>query len=120
MQRELAELRNRADSMCFELEKLIKEHDAKLGPGDKEAMTGAIEKTREAAKGADVEAVKSALSELEQASHAFSTRLYEQAAAGPQAGPVPDDPGAADQKSGEDSSGDDDAIDAEFEVKDSE
>ena len=28
--RELAELRNQADSMCWQLEKLIKEHDAKL------------------------------------------------------------------------------------------
>ncbi|HVX60434.1 MAG TPA: molecular chaperone DnaK, partial [Pirellulales bacterium] len=33
--RELAELRNQADSMCFQLEKLIKEHAEKLSEGDK-------------------------------------------------------------------------------------
>ena len=31
--RQLAELRNQADSMCWQLEKLLKEHDAKLGAG---------------------------------------------------------------------------------------
>ena len=49
-QRELAELRNQADSMCWQLEKLIKEHDSKLGEADKDAITKSIEKTREAAK----------------------------------------------------------------------
>ena len=111
--RELAELRNQADSMCFQLEKLIKEHEAKLQNADKEAISKAMEKTREAAKGEDAEAIKSAISEMEQASHALSKSLYEAAAAqpGPAAGKSP---GA----SGGDTSGDDDdAIDAEFEVK---
>ena len=36
--RQLAELRNQADSMCWQLEKLLKEHDAKLGAADKEAV----------------------------------------------------------------------------------
>jgi molecular chaperone DnaK len=117
--RELAELRNQGDSMCFQLEKLIKEHESKLRDADKEAIKQAIEKTREAAKGSDPEAIKSALHQLEQASHALSKTLYESAGAqaggagaaagagpgGPQAGPTP---GA-----------DDDAIDADFEVKDS-
>ena len=82
--------------------------------------TAAIEKTRSAAKGEDAEAIKAALAELEQASHAFSKTLYESAggpqAAGPTGGPPP---GAAPGGGGEADSGDDDAIDAEFEVKDS-
>ena len=124
--RELAELRNQADSMCWQLEKLIKENDEKLGDSDKSAISQAIETTHEAAKGDDVEAIKSALHELEQASHAVSKTLYEAAggpegpggpgcAAGPdgaEAGPQPDAEG--DSAAGDD----DDAIDADFEVKD--
>jgi molecular chaperone DnaK len=112
--RELVELRNKADSMCFELEKLMKEHDDKLSDADKSAMTQAIEKARDALKTDDPEKVKSALAELEQASHAFSKVLYEKA--GADAAPGPDAGGAAPEA--DESGGDDDAIDAEFEVKD--
>ena len=37
--RALAEQRNQADSMCWQLEKLIKEHEAKLNQADKDAVT---------------------------------------------------------------------------------
>ena len=83
--RALAEQRNQADSMCWQLEKLLKEHDAKLGAADKEAVSKAIEKTREAAKTDDLDRIKSAVHELEQASHALSKTLYEKA--GPQPAP---------------------------------
>ena len=118
--RALAEQRNQADSMCWQLEKLIKEHDAKLNPADKEAVSKAIEKTREAAKGDDLDRIKAAVHELEQASHALSKTLYEKAgaqaagAAPGAAGPGPE-PGA--KPSAPSGGGDDDAIDAEFEVK---
>ena len=121
--RELAELRNQADSMCWQLEKLIKEHDAKLSDADKGAINAAIAKTREAAKGDSAETIKSALHELEQASHALSKTLYQ--AAGSQAGgpgPAPGGTSDADTKPGgqpADGGDEDDAIDADFEVKDS-
>jgi len=114
--RELAELRNRADTMCWQLEKLMKEHEAKLSAADKDAMTSAIGKTREAAKGDNAEAIKSALSQLEAASHAFSKSLYERAAAGAQAG-AGATAGAHGGPSEAKPGGDDDTIDAEFEVK---
>jgi len=121
--RELVELRNRADSMCFELEKLMKEHEDKLGDADKDALKAAIEKTREVAKSDDSGRIKSALEELEQASHAVSKAMYEATqAAGPGAAPGDDSAGAGPEPSPETPSGDDDdndAIDAEFEVKDS-
>jgi len=111
--RELAEARNHGESRAYELEKLIKEHQDKLGESDKASLEGAISKVREAAKGEDAEAIKSAISELEAASHAFSQTLYKSASAeGAQPGaaaPEGEQPGK--------SSGDDDAIDAEFEVK---
>jgi molecular chaperone DnaK len=115
--RALAEQRNQADSMCWQLEKLLKEHDAKLAAADKEAVSKAIEKTREAAKTDDLERIKSAVHELEQASHALSKTLYEKAGA-QTAGAAPDATGAGSQAGPSASSGgEDDAIDAEFEVK---
>jgi len=114
--RQLAELRNQADSMCWQLEKLMKEHDAKLSAADRQAMNAAIEKVREAAKGDNAEAIKSALGQLEAASHAFSKSLYERATAGAQAGAGHGANGAGAAKGT--GGGDDDTIDAEFEVKD--
>ncbi len=114
--RELVETKNKAESMCFELEKLLKEHNDKLRPEDKSALETAIKSTRDACATEDVEKIKSALSSLEQTSHAMSQALYQaaqaanaQQAAG-NAGPNPGT-GATENKP------DDDAIDAEFEVK---
>ncbi len=74
-------------------------------------MHAAIEKLKKATDGSDTEAIKSATSELEQAAQAFSKVLYEKAGAG-SGGSTSAAPGSAA------TSPDDDAIDAEFEVKD--
>jgi molecular chaperone DnaK len=108
--RELAEARNQAESMCFSVEKLIKEHGDKLSESDKAPLEAAIKRTREVAHGEDVSAIKSAVSDLEQASHALSKTLYQSQAAGASAAA----PGA---EGGPKPAGEDDAIDAEFEVK---
>ena len=107
--RELVEARNKAESMCFELEKLISEHSDKLRPEDKSAVNAAIEKTREACKTDDANRIKTAFTELEQASHAMSKALYEQAQQQQQA--------SAGDANAQSSSDNDDAIDADFEVK---
>jgi molecular chaperone DnaK len=111
--RELAEARNQADSMCFQMEKLMKEHTDKLKDSDKQPLEAAIAKAREAAKGDNVDAIKNAITELEHASNAMNKALYEAtsaSSAGAQAGAGPE---ADAGKKG----GDDDVIDAEFEVK---
>ena len=110
--RELVELRNQASQMCFQIEKLIKEHADKLSDADKAPLEQAMAKTKQVSEGEDVQAIKSAINELEQASHALSKTLYE--TGGPAAG---DAAGAAPNETA--SAADDDAIDAEFEVKDS-
>jgi len=107
--REVAEARNQADSLCFQVEKLVKENEAKLSGADKKPLEDAIAKTREVAKGSDVNAIKTAISELEAAFHAVGKVLQEGATASPGATASAD--GA--KKSG----GDEEAIDAEFEVK---
>jgi molecular chaperone DnaK len=114
--RELAELRNQADAMTFQMEKLIKENADKLSDADKGPLEASISKVREAAKGTDRAAIKSALSELEQASHALSKTLYEAGAAQAGADQPPTD---GVDKTAASAATDDDAIDAEFEVKDS-
>jgi molecular chaperone DnaK len=111
--RELAELHNKAEALCFQLEKLMKEHASKLSESDRAPLEAAIRRTREVAKGQDAEAIKSAINDLEAASHAFSRTLYEQGArAGARAGAGTTGTGGANG-----SGGDEDVIDAEFESK---
>jgi molecular chaperone DnaK len=109
----LAEARNKAEALCFQTEKLIKEHDAKLSAADKAPLEAAIAKSRESAKGEDVDAITSAHTALEQAAQALSKVLYESAAQ-QRAGGTPPEGASAAAGAGK---GPDDTIDAEFEVK---
>jgi molecular chaperone DnaK len=104
----LAEARNRAEALCFQTEKAMKEHEAKLSAADKAPLEAAIAKARELAKGEDVDAITSAHDVLEQAAHALSKVLYESVQRG---GAGPD---GATAQAGKPA---DDTIDAEFEVK---
>jgi len=109
--RELVEAKNNAESMCFQMEKLLKEHDAVLKQTDKDAIHSAIGQVREAISTDDLSRIKSATESLEQASHAMSKAMYESAAAKPSNG------GTQSAAEGAGAKSDDDAIDAEFEVK---
>ena len=111
-QKEGIEIRNNADSMVYQAEKLIKEMGDKAEAGQVDKAKAAIEKVKEALKGTDTEAIKKATEELQEPLHAISAAAYQQAqqaqqAAGGQQG------GQAGQQQ---SSGkqDDDVIDAEF------
>ncbi|QDV12643.1 Chaperone protein DnaK [Rosistilla oblonga] len=108
---ELAEARNKANSLIHESEKQLKENEEKLTDADKEPMNAVIEKVRAAVAGDDAAAITTVTGELEQAWQAFSKVLYEKTGAeGAAAAGASDGEPAA--------SADDDAIDAEFEVKD--
>ena len=98
---------SRAEALCFQTEKAIKEHEAKLSASDKAPLEAAIAKAREMAKGEDVDAITSAHDALEQAAHALSKVLYETVQRGG---------GDADAATAQSAPGDD-TIDAEFEVK---
>ncbi|HWA99322.1 MAG TPA: molecular chaperone DnaK [Pirellulales bacterium] len=110
--RELAEARNQAESMCFQIEKLMKENADKLSDNDKQPLEAAIAKAREVAKGDNVQSIRSAISDLEQAANALQKTMY--ASAQRAAGSPP--PGAGSDGAGK-TGGEDEAIDAEFEVK---
>ena len=113
--KELAEARNQADHLCHQLEKLMTEHKDKLRDSDKEPLTKAITKARETAKLEDIDQIKSAVRELEEAQQAFSKVLYERTGAAGGASAAAGD--AAAQAGGPSPTPNDDAIDAEFEVK---
>jgi molecular chaperone DnaK len=112
--RHLVEMRNQADAMCFQLEKQIKEHESKLKEGDKSVVESAIARVREVAKGDDADAIKSAIDDLTQASHALSKAMYEGSGQDGAAAAGGTGAGKAGSNGGK---GEDDAIDAEFEVK---
>jgi molecular chaperone DnaK len=105
--RELAEAKNKASTSVYEVEKILKEHGAKLDAGSKSAVESSIEKVKAAEKGNDVAAINSAVDALQQASMALSQHMQAApgAEAGPQAGTAPD------------GKPDDGVIDAEFEKK---
>lgn len=107
---ELVEAKNRASQQVYQLEKQMTEHADKLSEADTEPMNKAIEKVKTAAEGDDTAAIKQASDELDAAATAFSKVLYEKSAAAGEGGEAPAGADAADA--------DDDAIDADFEVKD--
>ncbi len=111
-QYELATARNEGETMCYQMEKMMTEHEEKLKDSDKAPLEAAISKVRSAVEGDDTEAIKAAVKELEQASHALSKAMYETADAGGGESGGSESATAADSDAVED-----DAIDAEFEVK---
>jgi molecular chaperone DnaK len=117
--RELIDARNQADQMVWQMEKLLKENADKISDSDKAPIQSAIEKVKEAQKGDDVNAIKQAVDNLQQASHAMAQHLYSktQAGAGPAAGGGPGGPTPGGEAGQGDGKGKEDVIDAEFEVK---
>jgi molecular chaperone DnaK len=110
--RELIDARNQADTLVYNLEKMLKEQGGKISDADKAPIQAAIERVRQAMKGDDANDIKRAVDELQQASHAMAQHLYGQQPGG---GPGPG-PGAAPSGDGQ-GQGKEDVIDAEYEVK---
>jgi len=108
--REEAEVRNTADTLVYQTEKLVSEQGDKLVGTERDDVTSALEATKTALSGSDVEAIKSATERLVTASQTFSQRLYEAAAASGSAGA----PGGADQGGGAEDAADDEVVDAEI------
>ena len=112
---ELITARNEADNHIFAVEKLLKEHGAKLGDSEKSAIQSSIERVKQAASGEDTQAIKQTTSDLIAASAALAQHLGGQAGGhgGPGGGPT----GSAGPDGSSGPGGKDDVIDAEFEVK---
>jgi molecular chaperone DnaK len=113
--RELAETRNHADSLVHQIEKTLKEHSDKLSAGDKAPIEAAIAKVKEKKEHGELEELRRAISDLEQASHAMAQQLYRQTGTAGGAGTA--GPAGRDGEADAQGKPKDDAIDAEFEVK---
>ncbi|MGH9137470.1 MAG: molecular chaperone DnaK [Acidimicrobiales bacterium] len=79
--REEAEVRNNADTLVYQTEKLLREQGDKISGEEKEAVEGKLGEVKESLAGADVERIKSATEGLVSASQGFAQKLYDAAAA---------------------------------------
>jgi molecular chaperone DnaK len=106
--REFAEARNEAETKLFQLEKQLKDVGDKVTEADKAPLTRAIDRVKDAMKGTDTQALRSAISDLDAAAQAMSQHF---AGGGATGGPTGATPSGGAKKGG------DDVIDAEYEVK---
>jgi molecular chaperone DnaK len=74
--RDEAELRNNADNLVYQTEKLLSEQGDKVPSGDKDDITKAVEDVKEALKGSDGAAIRTATERLTQVSHKLAEAMY--------------------------------------------
>jgi len=77
--REEAELRNRADNLAYQVEKLLKEQGSKISGDKKAAAQSALDDLKAALKQKDAGDIKSKMEALENAMQAVSAELYSRA-----------------------------------------
>ncbi len=119
--RELIDARIHGEQQVYQIEKVLRDNSDKITEADKAPIQAAINKVKETIKGDDPNRIEAAINELQQASHAMAQHLYSHGqaggAGGPGAGPGPGGPGPQAGPSADGKSGQEDVIDAEFEVK---
>lgn len=106
--REAAEVRNRADSLVYQTEKLLRDLGEKVPSDEKARIESAISEVRSAINANDVDRIRRATDELQQASYKLSEIMYQQAA-GAEASAT-----ATGATAGGESTGEEGVIDAEF------
>ncbi len=102
--------RNRADSMVYQVEKMLKDHRDKIGEADAKQVEEALASTRTTMQNGSVEDINKAVDNLTQASHKLAEAMYKTSSTPPTGGPTPPQDGAgptAEKKK-------DDVVDAEF------
>ncbi|MGA2435089.1 MAG: Hsp70 family protein, partial [Bryobacteraceae bacterium] len=87
--REEIDARNRADSMVYNVEKMLRDHKDKIGEADAKSIEQALEETRIAMKEGGVERINSAREKLESASHRLAEAMYKATAQQPGEGAAP-------------------------------
>ncbi|MHB1509533.1 MAG: molecular chaperone DnaK [Acidimicrobiales bacterium] len=106
--REEAEVRNNADTLVYQTEKLLREQGDKAPAAERARVEDDLKTLKSAIDGTDVEAINRALESLKAASQALGQKIYE--AAGAAASASGGAPGADDHGS----SSDDEVVDAEI------
>lgn len=112
--RESVEVKNQAETLIYSTEKSISDLGDKLPEEDKTKIEACSEQLKKSMETDDIEAIKSDLEALTQASHKMAELLYSQQAEqqGDGSGEGSEDTPGNDEKSGKD---DDDIVDADFE-----
>ena len=123
--KEEVDTRNQADQMVYQSEKAMEEMKDKLDASEVSELEAEINKVKEALKGTDTQAIKTATESLTQAFYKVSEKMYQQA--NPQGGqqPGPDMGGAGfggqqagGAAGGSGNKGPDDVVDADYTVVD--
>jgi molecular chaperone DnaK len=110
--RDEIDARNRADSMVYSVEKMLKEHRAKISDEDAKNVEAAVEETKTAVREGGLERINAAMDKLTTSSHKLAEAMYKTAGA-------PGTPGTGDAAQGGPTPGaeskpKDDVVDAEF------
>ncbi len=109
LRKEEAEVRNNADTLVYQTEKLLREQGDKISGDERKAVEDRLSDLKSAIGGSDIDAVRSNTELLMNASQEFTQKLYAQAAEADAAG------GSAGATSGAGSTpNDDDVVDAEI------
>jgi molecular chaperone DnaK len=124
--RELIEARNTSDTLIYSMEKMMKDNADKIEASEKAAIEAEMANLRKAMESDNPDTIKAAKEKLEQASHKFAERIYQNAQAGagaqqaqPEGGPQGAQPGPdASSKSG--AAGGEKVYDADYTVVDEE
>ena len=90
--KEEIESKNRADSLVYSVEKMLKENRDKISDGDAKNIESAVEEAKKAIQEGDMSKINAAVERLTAASHKLAEAMYKQAASGRAAstsGPAP-------------------------------
>lgn len=112
--RQEVEIKNQADTLIYNTEKVIKENRDKLQESDVKAVEDAIKDTRAAVESGDVNQIKEKMEVLTKASHHLAEVMYKQTEAQQQQTQPP----PSDSEAGAQTGKDEDVVDAEFEDAD--
>jgi molecular chaperone DnaK len=77
--KEAVDIRNGADQMVFQCEKILEENGDKLDEADKSAISSQVEELKEALKGEDINLIKSKQEALQAKFYEISEKLYKAA-----------------------------------------
>jgi molecular chaperone DnaK len=112
--REVVDLKNQVEQLAHETDKQLEEHKDKLSEEDVTAIGAAKEEMLKAAESDDKAKIEAALQDFQQKAQKLGEAIYaQQQAAEQQAAPDP----TAGATGGSDGNGDDEPVDADFEVK---
>ncbi|HEY7187899.1 MAG TPA: molecular chaperone DnaK [Vicinamibacterales bacterium] len=117
--REEIDLRNRLDSMTYDVEKNAKEWSDKLSPDLKTKLDSAVERARKALRGDDLNEIKAAQEELNRAFSEAGQSFYAQSQAS-SSGPEGGAPGGGEPGAGATSGAkpEEDVVEADYEIVD--